>query len=305
MTRRVAGVDRLGLNTGARRDVVDRISGPVMLAWSAVGYLFAAWLYLQVIGLGRLGFDLRTFFLPAGHALLTGGDVYAPRIVPGAGPLDGFFWAPPWAVIYAAVSWLPWQAVYIATFVAEVGALRVMCGSWRRVGYAAWFPLIPFELVSGNINLLIAAAIVSAQRGKAGPLAWAALAKLAPAFALPPRDWRPFALMLVAAVALTLPWPSLWPEWIATLLRALEHGGVGPMVPVPFGLRLALAVPLIALQRPWSRVLAGVLAVPGFYWQSLVLLLAPLMVWARRNETTRSPGGFGGGRSALTGRPDS
>ena len=228
--------------------------------------------------MGTPGFDLRTFFLPAGDALRAGLDPYAPRLLPGLSPVDGFFWAPPWAVFFAAVSWLPWQVVYLAIATGEVIALRVMFGSWRRVGYVMWLPLIPFELASGNINLLIAATIVVAQRGRTGPLALSTLAKLSPAFALPPRDARAFLIVLGAACAVTLPWLYLWPEWIAALQRALAHGGVGPQVGIPLAVRLVVAAPLIALQRPWSRALAAVIALPGFYWVSFVLLTAPLAV---------------------------
>jgi hypothetical protein len=263
-------------------------SAYLSIALSLGGYAFAIWLGTFVLAMGTPGFDLRTFFLPAGDAVRAGTDPYAPRLLPGLGPVDGFFWAPPWAVFFGAVSWLPWQVVYLAIFAGEVAALRIMFGSWRRVGYVLWVPLMPFELASGNINLIIAATIVVAQRGRTGPLALSALAKISPAFALPPRDGRAFAIVFAAACAITLPWLYLWPEWIAALDRALSHGGVGPQIGIPFAVRLVAAIPLIALQRPWSRALGAVIAIPGFYYVSLVLLTAPLAVAL---ASRRPPGG--------------
>jgi len=55
-------------------------------------------------------------------------------------------------------------------------------------------------------------------------------------------------------------------------------------VPIPFLLRLAVAVPLILWWRPWSRALAAVVATPAFYWWSFLMLIAPIAVAVRRLE---------------------
>jgi hypothetical protein len=225
--------------------------------------------------------DVRAFFDWAGDAVRSGGDVYAARY----NVAEGFFWAPPWAVVYATVTWLPWEAIWAVTAVAELAALRYLCGSWLGVGVALWVPLMPFEFASGNINLVIAAALVAAQRGRPELLAVVSFAKISPALALPPRQWRRFAVIAVVAIAITIPWLRLWPEWIEALLRALGNGGVGPAIPIPLWLRLALAVPLLLIQRPATRALGAILAIPGLYWQSLVLLLAPAALVLRPPAT--------------------
>ena len=60
------------------------------------------------------------------------------------------------------------------------------CWRWpeaacSRFGFILWFPLIPFEFAAGQLNLLIAAAIVVAQRGVTWPLAIVSFAKVWPA----------------------------------------------------------------------------------------------------------------------------
>ena len=56
---------------------------------------------------------------------------------------------------------------------------------------------------------------------------------------------------------------------------------VGPQVPVPFVVRLAVALPLLVARRPWAVALAATLALPAFYWESLVVLVAPLCLFLR------------------------
>ena len=93
---------------------------------------------------------------PAGDALRAGKVVYFP----------GFLYGPPWAVAFAAVSWLGPAPVHATILVLDVVALwTIAWGNWRRLGYILWFPLIPFEIAAGQLNLVIAAAIVAAQRG--------------------------------------------------------------------------------------------------------------------------------------------
>ena len=91
-------------------------------------------------------------------------------------------------------------------------------GNWRRLGYILWIPLIPYECSAGQLNLLVAAAIVAAQHGIVWPLAAMTLAKVWPAIALPLRHWRRFLIVLAAFALISLPWLHLWPEWIATLV---------------------------------------------------------------------------------------
>jgi hypothetical protein len=235
------------------------------------GYAFAITLLIVGFSNGQWPFpggDVVDYYARSGDALLGGRPVY------GGDP--GFFYGPPWAVAFATLSWLGGGAIHTVILALDVVALWVIAGgSWRRLGWILWFPLIPFEIAAGQLNLIAAAAIVAAQRGATWPLAVMSLAKIWPLLALPPRYWRGFVVAVALFALVSLPWLSLWPGWIETLLSRLPHP-LGPVIPVPFVLRAGVAVVLLTLQRPWSRALAAVIASPDLYWGQLVVLVAPL-----------------------------
>ena len=134
---------------------------------------------------------------------------------------------------------------------------------------------------------MIAAGIVAAIHRRPELAVIGAFAKLAPGLALDPRDWRRVLVTGALAVAITLPWLHLWPEWIAQLL--LFAGlPLGPQVPIPFPVRLvaALAI-LLAFRTPWARALAATIAIPAFYWGSLVVLIAPVAILIREARLRR------------------
>ncbi len=81
---------------------------------------------------------------------------------------------------------------------------------------------------------------------------------------------------------ITLPWLALWPAWLSILVEAYGKVGIGPQIPVPYLVRAAIALALLALWRPWSRAAAAVVAIPAFYWASFVLFIAPTAVILRR-----------------------
>ena len=283
MARGVSGRMPTGIrrHTGNQIEFAFAAGGVVVFALTVI---FAN-RYLGWTGLGLPGADTRLFTDPAGDALRAGGDVYAVRLK-GA---EGFFWAPPWAVFFGAISWLPLQAQSLIMLAIETASLCYLAGSWRRLAYLGWCPLLPFALSSGNIHLLITASLFAAARGASAALALTTLAKLSPVLALRPRDWRPFAITMAVALLVTLPWLQLWPDWIAALGRAYR-AGIGQQF--PYLLRLPVALAIIAfVRRPWAGALSAVIAMPAFYPPiSYVMLLAPLMVWARRNESAPTTG---------------
>ena len=257
---------------------------------SAGGYAFFVVLTIIGVKIGQLGIpggDIVITFDPAGDALRAGFDPYD---VP---PFDrSLFFAPPWAVIYAALSWLSPSALHVLTIAAGVGALRYMARSWLRVGYMLWLPVIPFELASGNVNLIIAGTIVAAFRNRAEWLALGAYAKFSPVLALRPSMARRFLIGAAIGVAITLPWPWLWFAWISHDIAAIAELGRahGPQIPIPSIARFAAAGVLVAMRRPWASAAAAAIAVPFFYWVSTVLLLAPIAVYldGRRSTPTAS-----------------
>jgi hypothetical protein len=253
-------------------DVLSTRAANALSATLAVGgYAFAISLLIVGFANGQWPFpggDVVDYYARSGDALRSGAPVY------GGDP--GFFYGPPWAVAFAALSWLGPAAIHAVVLALDVVALWIIGGrDWRRLGWILWFPLIPFDVAAGQLNLLIAAAIVLAQRGTTWPLAAMSLAKVWPILALPPRYWRGFLVAAAVFAFVSLPWLSLWPGWIETLLSRLPHP-LGPVVPVPFLVRAPIAVVLVALQRPWSRALGAVIASPDLYWGQLVVLVAPL-----------------------------
>jgi hypothetical protein len=192
-----------------------------------------------------------------------------------------FFYSPPVAVLYGATSWLPTEVQQAFVLVAELGALRYLGGSWFGFCLALAFPVMPWELMSGHFNLVIAAGIVMAVQGEPRLAAATAFAKLSPILAIDPRDWRPVVLVVAVAVLITLPWLALWPAWFAVLTEAYGKPGIGPQVSVPYLARAAAVLVLLAMWRPSSRAAAAVVAIPAFYFASFVLFIAPAAVILR------------------------
>lgn len=224
-----------------------------------------------------VGGDLSAY-LRAGDDLLAGRDIYWGQI----GVDDAFHYAPPWAVLFAALAWVPDLAMQWAMMALGVLSIRYVAGSWLWAGLVFWYPVSVMVLLAGNIEFLIAGAIVLAARGHAGPLAFTALAKFAPAFAIPPKAWRQAALVVAIAVLVTLPWLELWPAWVENLLRQPTQTAFhfGP----PWYLRLPFALALLLLRRPWARALAVVVATPAFWLGSAVVLIAAIRLWVDERQ---------------------
>jgi hypothetical protein len=280
----------------------------VLWTGAIAGYLFGAFAFVTIeASVGgqwfRTGPDLDAY-LRAGHDLLNGAPVYVGRI----GEATNFPYGPPWAVIAAALALLPPLLVQAAIIVLDLAAMRYVARSWRGVGWILLWPLTAFELSAGNIDLLIAAAVVLAWAGaertgaaqaraaaearRVGLLVLMAFAKLAPVLAVPPARWRGVLLAAGVCVLVTLPVLHLWPEWFAYLLR--QPASIAISLPVgPWYLRLPVALVLAALgslvlRRPWLSALAVVVAMPSLYLSTTVILIAPIRLWLDGRRATTS-----------------
>lgn len=262
-------------------------------AFSIGGYLagLGTYVYFQGGELFGHGGDLFAY-MRAGSDLLAGRDVYVGQI----GEAGAFAYAPPWAVLFAALSWMPPSLVQAVIVGLGLGAIRYVTGSWRTMGYVLWMPLIPAVMAAGNLELLIAAAIVMAWRGRGAPLAIFGLAKIAPFLGLPIPWQRQVLVTLLIAFLVTLPWLGLWVEWVGFLFR--QPTVIRISLPLgPWWFRLPIALALLIPRRSYLSGLAVVVAMPSLYLSTLTILIAPLFLYLeeRRGRPTRGTGDDAGG----------
>jgi len=239
---------------------------------------------------GRLlpGDDLSAY-LRAGHDLVLGAPVYVGQI----GQAAAFSYAPPWAVAFAVLAWLPGPLLQLLMTAIDLLALRYIVGGWRLMGLAFFYPVTVGVIISGNIEILIAASLVLAARGRSAPLVVMAFAKLSPVLGLRRSSWRSLVVVAAAGFLVTLPWLHLWPEWIAYLLRQ-PSAVPGLNILGPWYLRLPFALGLLALRRPWASALAAVVAMPSMWRGTLVVLLAPIRLWLDASTHRRAARRLGG-----------
>jgi hypothetical protein len=202
----------------------------------------------------------------------------------GGGALaSSFYYAPPWALLLGATTWVGKPILWVLIAVLEVLSLRYIAGSWLRAGYFGLCFLTGAEIVSGAFNLVVAAGLAAAVRGDSRLAAFMALAKLSPALAI--REWRRPAIVLGACLLLTMPVLGWWGDWVGTLTRA--SGAYTAEVgfhELPLVARLVVALVILALWRsPRAGALAAAVAIPGLYAISVVLLFA---LAARPKEET-------------------
>ena len=254
---------------------------PLLLPLGIGGYLnFLVWFAwgFGIDGWSFPGIDVWAVFYPAGNDFLANQQPYTGL----------FFYGPPWAVIFGVFAALPYGLLHVAIIALDFVALWIIAGrSWVRAGLLLWIPLVIGELASGQLNILCAGAIVEAQRGRVWPLAILTWAKVWPALALPPRRWKPFLIAVVAFGVIALPWPHLYVDWINALIANVPDP-VAPPFPVPFLVRLPIAVVLLAIQRPWTRALGAMLASPNLYWGQLVVVIAPIALWIQERAERRA-----------------
>jgi hypothetical protein len=192
---------------------------------------------------------------------------------------------PPLAQLFAPLHLLPFPLVAGLWVGMLFVVLLVLAGRWAPL--LLLFPPTLAELYLGNVNLLIALAIVVGMRR---PAAWAVviLTKATPGIGLLwfafRREWRALAIALgatalVAAASFAVE-PHLWFEFRDAL--AVQAGAafdVPPLaVQVALPIRLAIAVPILwfaaRTDRPWLVPIAATVAAPAIWGNVLVILVA-------------------------------
>ena len=219
------------------------------------------------------------------------------------GRIGSYLYSPAFAQILAPLVWLP-IAVFTALWTAlNCATLWFLLRRWALPSLL--FLPIAFEVISGNVHLLYAAAIVVGFRW---PAVWALmfLTKATPGIGvlwfLVRREWRSLAIALGATAAIAATSFALdmtqWARWI-DILRADASGAgeaafttVGWYLPIGLAPRLVAAAAIVAVaawtDRRWLLPVGVVLAMPVVWLNSLAVLAACVPLW--QAERRRVPG---------------
>ena len=214
-----------------------------------------------------------------------------------------YVYSPAFLQLVAPLKLLTWQAFIGAWAAILLGAVRFLTGPRLfalGIGFAA------MELAGGNISLLLAVAIVLGFRW---PAAWAfvLLTKVTPGVGLLwfafRREWRQLAIALLATAVVVLTsavfMPGAWSEWVDVLTRNAAAGrdGTWASLPVPFWLRIPLAIAVVAwgarTDRRWTVPVAAMIALPAVWYGSLSMLLAVIPLRDGPPEGRAGAAGFG------------
>lgn len=221
------------------------------------------------------------------------------------------FYPPPIAQLSTLLQPLGWQLFVILLTVAIFASVWYCARAWSLPLLAAGIPFylgigpeLPSIFLSyallGNIQWILAAlTIVAFER----PAAYSLLAVtkmttgigwLWPVFR---REWRSAAIgaaatMVVVGVSFVLA-PTLWFDFVGFVLRNASMADPPvPLFPVPFPVRLASAVALIAWGAPrnhrWVVPIAAGLAVPALWGMSFLPFLVAATRLVDRSGTARA-----------------
>jgi hypothetical protein len=246
-------------------------------------------------GLAFLGY---TFLIqgPASH--IAGADAFAYWSVDLAdayrarvGEFGAFTYSPPMAALASLASLLPWR-VFLTLWTVLLVAVAVWLGG-RRALLVLAFPAVAIELYYGNINLLLAAALVV---GMTHPWAWAFVLLTKPTCGIgllwfaARREWRSLGIALGTTLAIVVAsmvlLPGAWHDWIALLLASAQHPPTDAWLAIPIWVRLPAAGALVwwgaRTDRPWTLAAAVTLALPVVWFAGLAILVAALRLPRRQ-----------------------
>jgi Glycosyltransferase family 87 len=210
-----------------------------------------------------------------------GGDLYDGQT---AGAMGAYLYSPAFAQLIRPLTILPWP-IFVTIWTAfNLVIVWWLLGRWSLP--AMLFIPIPFEIVSGNVHLMYAAAIVLGFRAS---FTWALpiLTKVTPGIGLAwfavRREWRQLGLALgVTALIVTVSFaldPALWRQWFDIIAGSSSTPATpGWYLPLALIVRLPIALVVAAVAgltgRAWLLPVAVTLALPVLWLNSLAILAA-------------------------------
>lgn len=205
----------------------------------------------------------------------------APYVVSQVGARDAYLYSPAFLEVIWPLKLLPLPAFTVVVEVCSVAALVAQTGP--LLGVALLYPPTYYELLFGNVNFLLALAIVAGFRF---PALWSTvlLTKVTPGVGLlwfaVRREWHSLLTALAATAALAcisfVLSPGQWVAWVAVLAKNAEHQ-TGLELLGPLAVRLPVAAALVAwgarTDRRWTVVAGATLATPSLSWISASMLI--------------------------------
>jgi hypothetical protein len=192
----------------------------------------------------QLGVDYR-LYVDAAHRWLGGGSYFESYQL--AGPYDiraGDILYPPVALLFfAPFTILPailYWAIPIAIIAGVVWRWRPRPEVWPLLAFCAAWPTTALKTWTGNPVLWIAAALAVGTMWRGASILVLLKPSLFP-FALFGADRRVWWLSLALLVLLSIPFGSLWIDWLTALSNSRGGGVLYSALEIPF-----LALPLIA-----------------------------------------------------------
>lgn len=214
---------------------------------------------------------------------------------PAAAVVAQLFGLLPWPVFLAA--WWTLLLAVLAWLAARTEAARhpTMRATLRGLVILLAFLPIQMEIVTGNIHILLAAAVVVGFRY---PAAWSfvLLTKLTAGVGLLwfvlRREWRQLAIALAVTAGIVgvafVATPDLWLRW----LDFLRTSAAAPTYGFPLWMRLPFAVGLIwwgaRRDARWTLPAAAMVALPVLWVSGLAMLAGSWALWGRPARATHN-----------------
>jgi hypothetical protein len=252
-----------------------RYGRPIRDALVIVGLLRAGYYFFvqNIQPWTFLGIDTRAYYRV---------DLAHPYATSGVGDISSFLYSPAFAQVVAPFGILPFELFYGLWAAVSLAILWWLVRPWPWILPILSLPII-YELCVGNVNYLLAAAIVLAFRS---PSFWAfpALTKITIGmgvlwFAVR-REWRSCAIALATLVAIVaisfVLSPSAWLDWYAFLTAS---SGMNDQLPLRFAASIVLVAFGAMTNRPWLVPIAVWFAQPNVIINSWVILLAAVRLW--------------------------